>query len=241
MELHHYLEDTVDCVRVRFSTRTYRTPFYLEKTLTLQRHSSALKIEERIQNEGGVPMEYVWGQHPTFGPPFLDETCVLDAPACELRTMRISERSRCPDLAGQHWPVARGLDKESVDLSRVLSPESGVYDMAYLGPLQEGWFALTSGRQRLGFGMAWPAGTFPYLWFWQVYGGAFEPPWYGRTYNVGIEPWSTQAPSLEQALLNGTHNRLEAGATVTTSIVAVVYSGIERVRRISQSGEVIAA
>ena len=40
--------------------RTYRTPFYLEKTLTLYTDDPKLYISEKLKNEGYADIELMW-------------------------------------------------------------------------------------------------------------------------------------------------------------------------------------
>jgi hypothetical protein len=45
----------------------------------------------------------------------------------------------------------------------------------------------------------------PYLWFWQEYGASGFYPWYGRQYNIGLEPFSSfPTNGLKEAVDNGT-------------------------------------
>ena len=85
------LEDMPERVQVKFWVRTYRTPFFLEKTLTLKRHSGVLAFAERVTNEGAESLDLMWGHHPAFGPPFLDETCVIDLPGASVQTTNPAE------------------------------------------------------------------------------------------------------------------------------------------------------
>ena len=78
------VEDSPERVSMRFWVRTYRTPFFFEKTLTLTRGSSVLEIEEELVNEGEEPVHCVWGEHIALGPPFLSEECVIDLPGGRL-------------------------------------------------------------------------------------------------------------------------------------------------------------
>ena len=83
-----------------------------------------------------------------------------------------------------------------IDLRRVAAVEVDTHDTLFLDGLSEGWYAVTNTRQQVGFGLAWPLEVFPALWFWQVYGGAHGPPWYGRTYNIALEPFSSVQATL---------------------------------------------
>jgi hypothetical protein len=105
--------------------------------------------------------------------------------------------------------------------------------------MPEGWYGVTNTRRKVGFGMAWPLDVFPVLWYWQVYGGAYVPPWYGRTYNIALEPFSTVQRTVTDAIKDGSAHVLEPGASIEAQFVAVAYAGIEGVRRITPRGEVI--
>ena len=75
------LRDEEDEVSVHFKVRTARTPFLLEKILTLRANEPILRIWERVTNLAEEPMDFMWGHHPAVGGRFLDESCVIDAPA----------------------------------------------------------------------------------------------------------------------------------------------------------------
>ena len=90
---------------------------------------------------------------------------------------------------------------------------------------------------RLGFGLVFPKELFRYLWYWQSLGGGFGYPFYGRAYNVGLEPF-TSYPNLglEAAIENGTALLTQPGQRVTASIKAVVFTGAQGVERIKPDG-----
>lgn len=55
------IEDSPDKISVKFWVRTYRTPFYLQKVLTINSDKPTLLVEERLVNEGKEKMELGWG------------------------------------------------------------------------------------------------------------------------------------------------------------------------------------
>lgn len=235
---YRILEDTPAQVTVRFWVRTYRTPFYIEKDLTLEQGKAALTIRERIVNEGRVTMHLMWGQHPAFGPPFLDEHCVIDLPGGNVHCTQLTPNSRF--ATGVYtWPFAAGKDGRRIDLRRVAGIEANTTDTIFITDMPEGWYALTNTRQKVGFGMAWPQDVFRALWFWQVYGGAYGPPWYGRTYNIALEPFSTMRTTINEAIQDGSAHVLEPGASLEARFVAVAYAGIAHVERITPEGQVV--
>jgi hypothetical protein len=233
------LQDDPEQVQVRFQVRTYRSPFWVEKTVTLARHSAALRFHERLVNEGAEAFDLVWGHHPAFGAPFLDPSCVIDLPDAEVRTLTLGESSRCQEGEGFRWPQVAGRGGETLDLSHIPGPEARAHDLAFLTVLRDGWYALTNRDRQVGFGMTWPVDVFPALWFWQVYCGAYGSPWFGRTYNIALEPWSAPYSTVDEARRHNAHRTLGPGAALDVEFAAVAYSGHRRVARIEADGTVI--
>lgn len=234
------LEDTPERIRARFWVRTYRTPFLLEKTLTLERGSPILTVEERLTNESSVPQYFMWGHHPTLGEAFLDESCVIDIPARRGRTLPhwTSDNKLVPD-ADFIWPHAPTRDGGALDLSHVQPRSAQQEDAVYLTELEAGWYAVTNRRLRLGFGQVWPLEVFPYICLWVVYGGSPGYPWYRQNYNLAVEPQSSIPEGLAQAVAAGTALRLEGGASLSLTLKTIVYTGISGVRHIAPDGTVL--
>ena len=233
------VENRPERIVVKFSVRTYRTPFYLEKTLSMDRNSGVLSFYEELHNEGYVPMELMWGHHPAFGPPFLDGSCVLDLASAKVLTRDHGETSRTISGDDFDWPIVRGKNDELVDLSLIPPPEAKSTDWACLYELEEGWYALTNQNKRVGFGLVWPKEIFPYIWYWQCAGGWLKQPFYGRVYTISVEPWTTFPDNLALAAEQGTTLRLAAGESVSVEFKAIAYSGIKRVAMLTPSGEVV--
>ena len=231
-------EDTPERVAVRFRVRTVRTPFYLEKLVSLERGKAVLTIEESIRNEGRIAMEMMWGQHPAFGPPFIDESCVIDLPGATVHCTNLSSNTRFAEGV-YPWPHVPARDGGVIDLRRVASPEADTTDTLRLDSLPEGWYALTNTARQVGFGMAWPLEVFPALWFWQVYGGAYGAPWYGRNYNIALEPFSTVQLTLPDAIQAGSARTLQPGETLSARFLAVAYTGPAGVTGITPEGDVL--
>lgn len=236
------LEDTPERVSIRCWVRTYRTPFFFEKTLTLSAGSPVLEIDARLTNEGEEAAHCVWGEHIAIGSPFLSEDCVIDLPGGLLMTHPKDHHPNTrlkPGVKGP-WPWTEAKDGSRVDAGKVPPKATRSYDMAYVTDMPEGWYAVTNQRTGLGFGLRFPTEVFPYLWFWQSYGGGFGYPWYGRTYNVGLEPFSSYTnEGLAQAVENGTALRLEPAGQVEAALKAIVYTGAGRVERINADGSVV--
>jgi hypothetical protein len=98
---------------------------------------------------------------------------------------------------------------------------------------------LTHSKRKVGFGLRWEGDVFKYLWYWQVFGGGEGYPWYSRTYNIGLEPWTSMPTSgLAEAIRQGTQLTLGPNEEVACQMKAVVFSGLEYVSYISSEAEV---
>ena len=233
------VEDSPDLVSLRCWVRTSRTPFFFEKTLSLESGSAVLSIDETLTNEGEEPVHCVWGQHVAIGPPFLGGDCVIDLPGGRIFNADGGPDSRLRASYEGDWPWSEGRDGGRVDLSRVPPPDGGrASDVTYVTDMPEGWYAITNRRMGVGFGLAFPAEHFRYLWYWQSFRGLGYP-WYGKAYNLGLEPFTSYSnDGVSDAADNGSALLVQPGQTVSASLKAVAYTGTDRVRRIAPDGSI---
>ena len=237
----HIEQDDAERVAVRFVARAFRTPFRVEKVLSLERDWPVLHISERLVNEAEEPVDFMWGHHPALGDGFLDGSCVIHAPARTLvaddsiafDTQRLEPGSR------HAWPMATDRQGREIDFSRVPGPEARVADMTYLTDLTAGWYGITNQRRKVGFGMVFPEDVFSVIWHWLVARGGFGPPWWGRTYNLALEPWTSwPGAGLAEALRLGRARRLGPGEALAVEVKALAYAGVEGISRIAPDGTV---
>ena len=231
----HVLEDNAEGVTLELAVRLYRSPLNLTRRMSLRGGVPALFIEERLENESTGEFAVMWGHHPAFGPPFLDDSCVVHAPAEAELVLAYHENGLWEPGEDYAFPmVPNRRTGEKVDVTCVLSPDTGSVDVIRLKNLSEGWYGLTSVKREVGIGMAWDAEVFENLWMWQVYGGHYDYPWYGRTYNVALEPFTSWPPiGIKNAIDNGTARVMRPGEVIQTDLVAVAYegAGVDRVGR----------
>lgn len=219
-------KDDPDAVQVKLRVRLIRLPLLVEKTLSLQKEQSSLRIAERITNEAGQSVEFLWGQHPTFGWPFLEAGCRVELPRCQFVVGdRLPTGSRlAPSQVGE-WPMVLGSDGEKLDLSIIPGPEARSQDFVRLEGFDAGWFSITNPHRKIGFRLTWDHSLFPMLGFWQVFRGAEDYPWYGMNYLAALEP-ACDLPSLSDAATRGTALRLDRGETLETEFVASVFQQV---------------
>lgn len=240
------VESTVDRVSVRFWVRAPRTPFFLEKTLTLERDRPILSIEETLVNEGAEPVDLMWGHHIAFNTPVIANGARIDTSAQSLLVhddMGPGFRPRRAQInfEGQ-WPDAPEADGSGqVDMS-VIPPQgkTGYCEMSYLtGWKGNAWYALTSANQ-VGFAATWDGEHFKYLWYWSELGAQKGYPWWGRFYTVALEPWTSYPTNgLLDAIQYGTQLTLDPGDSISTWLRTIAYEGIDHVNSVSPDGDVI--
>ncbi len=236
---YRILSDTPDEISVELWFKTYRTPFLIRKTLTMRHGVPALFIEESVENLGSEAAEFMWGHHPVVGGPFLDEHCRISAPACKVE---IFDDEDGPDhrmglYQKADWPYIADRDGKAMDLRVVPSSSGRTMDNCYLMEFEEGWISVQNMLQKVGFGLAWDADVFRYVWMWQALGGGLGAPWYGRTNAIGIEPWTSYPCSgLASAVENGTARSLPPGQRLSAWLTAVAFRDLDEVHHISREG-----
>ena len=236
------VEDSPDRVSIRCRVRTYRTPFFFEKTLTLESGSPVLSIEQELLNEGEEPVHCVWGEHIALGAPFLSEDCVIDLPGGRIINHPVDWDPGNRLKAGFEgpWPWSDARDGGRIDLGKVPPRSVRALDQSYITDMPEGWYAITNQKMGLGFGVVFPTEVYRFLWYWQSLAGGFGYPWYGRTYNVGLEPFTSYTnEGLQTAIENGTALRLEPGQRVAASVKAIAIADAQGVERIQPDGTVV--
>ena len=153
-------EETSRRISVRFRARMVRTPFLLEKQLTLEAGRATLLIEESVTNEGADAVDFIWGHHPALGAPFLSGNCRLYAPARVVETDD-SNLFLAPQRRFESYPMIETADGDPFDISRIPPPSARVTMQSFLRELAEGWYAVVNQETGLGFAMSWDLEVFP--------------------------------------------------------------------------------
>ncbi len=80
---------------------------------------------------------------------------------------------------------------------------------------------------------------YPYLVFWQVYRGAFDFPWWGRTFNIAVEPQTSYPNHLPDQIKAGNALQFEPGQTIETEYLATFYTDTAPVSGVTADGDII--
>jgi len=214
---YEILKDEPNEVSVKLMIRTNKIPLLLTKTLTITSGNNMLSVQENLENIGTCSLRYMWGHHLAYGKPFAQPGCKIVLPE---RVQIVTEDSNSSVVAPGRiqrglvhtWPYAKDRNGNQVDLS-ILPEKNTLSDIVYLtGFGKIGQYALENKSLNLGVRVHWDSEQFPYLWYWQEFGETKEYPWYGRHYNIGLEPF-TSAPThgLAKAIEHGSAATIEAG------------------------------
>ena len=216
-------EDRAERVVLRCHARLRRMPLLIERRITLEADGTALVIDEAVTNEAAQPLDMIWGHHPTFGAPLLDETARIDLPASRIATASVAPPAATLSAAhaGQ-WPMLDGQD-----LSRFPDATRNAQDFVRVTDYDAGWFAIRNPRRGAGVALRWDERLFPLLGFWRLAGGGADYPWYGARTMLALEPCN-ELPSIADARANGTAITLAPGETRATRLVAALFTADDR-------------
>lgn len=233
---YRVLQDEVSAIEVLFEVDLVRIPLRVEKLLRLEKQSSTLMIREKICNQGGEQVQFLWGQHPTFGWPFLEEGCRIFLPSCIASTgASLPQGARI--LANQfvNWPHVKGSQGDLLDISVLPNPKIRSHDFVRLSGFEEGWFAITNPNLGAGFAFLWDPKLFPVLGYWQLFRGGPGYPWYQSHYLAALEP-ASDLPSISYSVRAGTAIKLEPSQELSTQWEATAFTSPLVVQRVSSSG-----
>jgi len=239
---YEVMEDNPYEVSIKFFVRMNRCPLFVEKTITIKSTDSFIEFEQSIKNEGAEDFKFMWGQHPVIGKPFLDENCVIDLPensAGITYEADFSGNSPFDENKEFIWPIIEDRQGNSIDISKVMSPEAKTAFNVYIKDIKEGWFGITNLSRGLGFGLKWDINVFKHFLIWYVYRGFYNFPFYGRTYNIGLEPYTAIPANFDEVVKLGREITLTPGKELRTKYYAIVYLSKNHIKGFDDSNEVI--
>ncbi len=217
---------------INLKTRMLRTPFLVEKKIIIKSCSDHISFHENIKNESNEEFEFLWGQHITLGKPFLDEYCYIDLPdGIKAKTYyrEFSDSNILPLNENFKWPVAKTKNNNLVDISKVFKYDSKTDFRVLLELPGDGWFGITHLRKNIGFGLVWDPKIYKHLKLWFNYNGFLGFPFYGKCFNIGMEPISAITDNLDKVLGTDKTLKLKPLESIKTTYTAVVYETKKRI------------
>lgn len=120
------LVDKYEEIRLKYFLRTTKTPFFIQKIFTIKSNILALYVEEKLINLGREKFEFQWRFYLNVGSNFLDENCVFDMPATDINTFLDIKSLRIEKDEIGKWPILKEKNRSNVDLSKMVSKNSGI-------------------------------------------------------------------------------------------------------------------
>ncbi len=135
----------------------------IERHVQLAANQALLKVTERVTNQNKLGRPYNMVQHATIGPPFLDETTVVDANA--RKGFMQSTPLPHPEEPAVFWPQAL-RDGQPVNLRHLHDdPEPNV--VSFVIDEEYGWVTAVNAARGLLIGYLWKTADYPWLNLWR--------------------------------------------------------------------------
>ncbi|MCY3757928.1 MAG: hypothetical protein OXG96_09425 [Acidobacteria bacterium] len=133
------------------------------RTVRLSDSSASCIVSESVTNRNKLGRIYNMVQHPTIGPPFLDEGTLVDSNARKgfMQTSPLPN----PEEPAVYWPQAL---KQGQPLSlRRLADDSDPNVVSFVFDEDRGWITASSPSQGLLIGYLWSTAEYPWLNIWR--------------------------------------------------------------------------
>ncbi len=135
----------------------------VHRTVRLSVASALFSVSETVTNRNKLGRVYNMVQHPSIGPPFLDETTVVDSNA--QRGLTQSSPMPNPEKPELRWPAALNKGKP-VDLRRLTNdPDPNV--VSFVVDEELGWVTAVNASKELLLGYIWKTAEYPWLNIWR--------------------------------------------------------------------------
>jgi hypothetical protein len=203
----------------------------IARRIRLEDNASVFSVTETITNTNKLGRVFNIVQHPTIGPPFLDQTVVVDSNARKgfMQGMPMPH----PEQPTVTWPEAL-KDGRPINM-RYLHDDPAPNVVSYAIDDEYGWATACNAARGLLVGYLWRTSEYPWLNMWRHVEA-------GKPLARGIEFGTTGLHQPFDVLVRkGTiferpiFSYLDAGETVTKSYLAFLariprdYEGVERV------------
>jgi hypothetical protein len=135
----------------------------VRRMVRLSEAAAVFSVSETVTNRNKLGRVYNMVQHATIGPPFLDETTVVDSNA--QRGFAQSNPMPNPERPEVRWPEA-SKQGQPVDLRR-LSSDPGPNVVSFVMDGEIGWITATNASKGLLLGYMWRTADYPWLNIWR--------------------------------------------------------------------------
>jgi galactose mutarotase-like enzyme len=194
---------------VTLVAKCFSLPLEVERTVGLSETGTGwrLDVNYKLKNVGKYDVPWSWAAHPLYVAAQGDRI-VLPKSVSSLRLEGSGGERLGKGGDTVAWPVAKLAGGGTTDLSVAESPDSGIGDKLFAGPLSaaDNWCALERPSVGLRLRVRFDTAATPYLGLWICYGGWPERPG-PKQVCVAMEPSTAPVDSLA---VNGPWSRLLA-------------------------------
>lgn len=137
--------------------------FHVTREFRMADQAAVVRVRETVTNRNPLGRPYNMVQHPTIGPPFLDESVVVDSNARRgfLQESPLTD----PENPTVVWPQAL-RDGIPVDMRRLKDdPRPNV--VSYVIEEERGWVTAANAAKGLLIGYSWDTREYPWLNLWR--------------------------------------------------------------------------
>jgi hypothetical protein len=136
----------------------------VKRRIRMSSADAVYSVREEVTNENALGRMLNMVQHPTVGPPFLDESTRVD---CNGRKgFAQGNPLPHPEEPSFHWPAALNADGARVNL-RELSTDPNPNVVSFAIEETHGWVTATSPTHHLLLGYLWKTSDYPWVSLWR--------------------------------------------------------------------------
>lgn len=231
------VKDTAEELTLKFFVKCLKTPFYLEKEITIKSNVPTLFMKEKAENLSDKECEYLWGHHPNVGGRFLDSSVKIDFPKSKIKPVVFVDGPRKKDGYEYEWPYAE-YDGVTHDYSFFPERETKGGGLIFVADMQEGWGAIRNENKKLGIGYSWDNKMFTNAIVWICNQKGTGHGEYGGKDLITIFPKSGDVNAIERAYNEGDYRTLKGRESVSSWFNVTVFESDTAVERIDENGSV---
>jgi hypothetical protein len=205
------------------ATAGQRLPYIFRKRISLE--DEAVILQYKLESVTDAPFYYLWAAHPLLK---VDPGCRIMLPKEVTNVLVESSRNQRLGESGHsgRWPRTRLADGAKTDLSVLGAPSRQTADKLFTPRLSNGACALYYPDSNESISFHFNSAIMPYLGIWICEGG-WPNPEEGH-YTAALEPCTSQADSLAEAIGRGECAQIQPGAWKRWELRVQLQTGLPK-------------
>ncbi len=151
-------------IEAQMTAKLPKAGLSIRRIVSMPRGAAAFTVREEVSNENALGRIFNMVQHPSIGPPFLDESTIVD---CNGQTgFAQGGNLPNPEEPSSNWPRALKKNGEAVDLRHLAGdPNPNVVSYAIEG--KDGWVTAATPTKGVLIGYFWKTSDYPWVSLWR--------------------------------------------------------------------------